>query len=98
MTRTVLRGHRGPVNDVAYSPDGHAVVTAGTDGTSVVWHIATGEIDHDLRAGLQARPGRGHGPRATIEQLWQHGCRNGSAGGHMAICLSNCFRSLETIG
>ena len=42
--------------------------------------------------------GRGQGARATMEHLWQYGCRNGGAGGHMAICLANCFRALETIG
>lgn len=41
---------------------------------------------------------RGQGSRPTMEQLWQHGCRNGGTGGHMAICLANCFRALETIG
>src|SRR5262245_9189449 len=41
---------------------------------------------------------RGQGARATMEQLWQYGCRNGSAGGHMAIALANCFRALEAIG
>jgi hypothetical protein len=42
--------------------------------------------------------GRGQGARPTMEQLWQYGCRNGGAGGHMAIALANCFRALETIG
>ncbi len=42
--------------------------------------------------------GRGQGARPTMEQLWQHGCRNGGAGGHMAIALANCFRALEAIG
>lgn len=41
---------------------------------------------------------RGQGPRVTMEQLWQHGCRNGGTGGHMAICLANCFRALEAVG
>src|SRR5262245_25123362 len=41
---------------------------------------------------------RGIGARPTMEQLWQYGCRNGGAGGHMAIALANCFRALETIG
>src|SRR5262245_60226672 len=40
----------------------------------------------------------GQGARATLEQLWQYGCRNGGAGGHMAIALASCFRALETIG
>jgi hypothetical protein len=42
--------------------------------------------------------GRGLGARPTMEQLWRFGCRNGGRGGHMAICLANCFRALETIG
>ena len=41
---------------------------------------------------------RGQGARATMEQLWQYGCRNGGTGGHMAFALTNCFRALETIG
>jgi hypothetical protein len=41
---------------------------------------------------------RGQGTRPTMEQLWQHGSRNGGAGGHMAICLANCFRALEIVG
>lgn len=41
---------------------------------------------------------RGQGARPTMDLLWQYGCRNGGTGGHMAICLSNCFRALETIG
>jgi hypothetical protein len=41
---------------------------------------------------------RGQGARPTMEQLWPHGARNGGTGGHMAICLANCFRALETIG
>jgi hypothetical protein len=41
---------------------------------------------------------RGQGARPTMEQLWQHGSRNGGSGGHMAICLANCFRALETVG
>jgi hypothetical protein len=41
---------------------------------------------------------RGQGARPTMEQLWQHGTRNGGTGGHMAIGLANCFRALETIG
>lgn len=42
--------------------------------------------------------GRGQGARATMEHLWQFGCRNGGLGGHMAIALANCFRAMETVG
>jgi hypothetical protein len=41
---------------------------------------------------------RGLGARPAMEELWRFGCRNGGAGGHMAICLANCFRALEAIG
>src|SRR5262245_49107800 len=58
--------------------------------------IETGDQDR-AEAAIVAL-GRAIGARATMEQLWQYGCRNGSAGGHMAICLANCFRSLDTIG
>ena len=66
---------------------------------------AAGEFHEGIERGEQDRAelaivamGRGQGARATLEQLWQYGCRNGSAGGHMAIVLANCFRALETIG
>jgi hypothetical protein len=66
---------------------------------------AARELAEALQRGDQGRAevaivalARGQGARATMEQLWQHGCRNGSAGGHMAIALASCFRSLETIG
>ena len=66
---------------------------------------AAGEFRQALQRGDQGRAeaalvalARGQGARATMEQLWQYGCRNGSAGGHMAIALANCFRALETIG
>lgn len=66
---------------------------------------AGGEIREALQRGDQGRAesalvalARGQGARASMEQLWQYGCRNGGAGGHMAIALANCFRALETIG
>jgi WD40 repeat protein len=34
-------GHRGGVVDVAFSPDGGTLVTAGADGTLVAWDVAT---------------------------------------------------------
>jgi hypothetical protein len=42
--------------------------------------------------------GQDQGARPTMELLWQYGCRNGSAGGHAAIAVANCFRALEAIG
>jgi hypothetical protein len=66
---------------------------------------AAGEFRQALERGDRAQAeaalvalARGQGARVTMEQLWQHGCRNGATGGHMAIALANCFRALETIG
>jgi WD40 repeat protein/serine/threonine protein kinase len=38
-----LRGHQGTVYDVAFSPDGKRLVTAGHDRTARVWNAATGQ-------------------------------------------------------
>jgi hypothetical protein len=66
---------------------------------------AAGDFREAMRRGDRAQAeaaiaalARRQGARATMEQLWQYGCRNGSTGGHMAIALANCFRALETIG
>jgi hypothetical protein len=54
--------------------------------------------DRDRAELALAAMARAQGLRQTMEQLWPFGCRHGGAGGHMAICLANCFRALETIG
>src|SRR5262249_28010949 len=56
------------------------------------------QVDRDRAEAAVVALARGLGARAAMEQLWPYGCRNGSAGGHMAIALANCFRALETIG
>jgi WD40 repeat protein len=42
--------HEGPVNDGAFSPDGHHLATASDDHTAAVWDLVTGErrfvLDH----------------------------------------------------
>jgi WD40 repeat protein len=41
--RHKLKGHRGVVTGVAYSPDGRLLVTAGADGTVRWWDTGTGQ-------------------------------------------------------
>jgi len=51
----VLRGHKGDVTDVVFSPDDQRIATAGEDGQLLLW---TDDLPHDrakLRAWLAAR-------------------------------------------
>lgn len=47
-----IAGHFGPVNSVAYSPDGSAVTTSGEDGYIRIHHLDPNELDQ-LEADLQ---------------------------------------------
>ncbi|HEX6399855.1 MAG TPA: WD40 repeat domain-containing protein, partial [Actinomycetota bacterium] len=39
-----FEGHQGDINDVAFSPDGSRLATAGADGALKVWDPSTGEL------------------------------------------------------
>ena len=39
----VLHGHEGPVQSVAFSPDGSTLVSGGVDGTVRVWRMPSGD-------------------------------------------------------
>ncbi|MGO8932026.1 MAG: protein kinase family protein [Limisphaerales bacterium] len=38
----VLPGHTGPIRSIAFSPDGHRLVTGSEDSTARVWDLASG--------------------------------------------------------
>jgi eukaryotic-like serine/threonine-protein kinase len=44
-----LRGHTGPVNGVAVSPDGKRIVSGSYDQTVKVWDAATGQLTRTLK-------------------------------------------------
>ena len=44
-----LKGHRGPVTSVAYSPDGKWIVTGGLDRTVRLWDSETGRASGVVR-------------------------------------------------
>jgi WD40 repeat protein/DNA-binding SARP family transcriptional activator len=47
--RRRLRGHRGYVNALAFSPDSRHLLTGSDDGTARVWNVRTGALERTLR-------------------------------------------------
>jgi WD40 repeat protein len=43
--RIVMRGHDNRVLDVAFSPDGHHLLSASDDGTARIWNTADGKLE-----------------------------------------------------
>lgn len=42
MEVRTFHGHSAPVNSVAFSPDGHYILTGSMDHTAILWNISTG--------------------------------------------------------
>jgi WD40 repeat protein len=72
----VLRfdGHRAPVTDVAFTPDGRSLVSVSRDGTGLVW-------DGALRHRAPPAPGP-----ADLERLWDRLGSADAAEAYRAVC------------
>lgn len=72
----VLQGHKAPVLEVNFSPDGRQVVTAALDGTAGVWDADTGKLLHSLKGhkgGITSAKFSPDGRRVlTVGDGWEH--------------------------
>ena len=78
---TTLTGHTGPVNNAAFSPDGHILVTGSDDGTARLWDLTTHQQVGTLQ-GTSSITGVAFNPDGhtvatagedTIARLWNTG-------------------------
>jgi WD40 repeat protein len=63
--RKLSERHRGPVNTVAFSPDGKRCATGGEDGTICLWETASGRLQYRLTAAHRGRVTSVQLPTAT---------------------------------
>jgi WD40 repeat protein len=64
--RHELKGHRGVVTGVAYSPDGRQLVSAGADGTVRWWDPGTGQETRTIAGNGTPLSGVAYSPDGTL--------------------------------
>ncbi|MGA7324741.1 MAG: caspase family protein [Rhodomicrobium sp.] len=76
----LLQGHKGPVNSLAFSPDGKKIVSASDDHTAMIWDLE----DHHEPLILE-----GHSDTVNLAAFLDHGASVVTASDDMTLSLWN---------